>query len=76
LAEQYTQVFAERFSALGNNAREFTELFIEARYSLHEIKPDKQESALEHYRVLLEELRTSGSGWQKTILGAGFLFRI
>jgi hypothetical protein len=76
LPEEYLKIINNKFSAISSYAQDLTGLFIEARYSLHQLGDDQVKAALEDYRNILQELKNSGLAWQRNILKIRFLFEL
>lgn len=76
LPEEYLKAINKRFAAISHYTHDLTNLFIEARYSTHQLKVDQEKQAFENYRNILQELKNSGVAWQRQILKIGFLFEL
>lgn len=76
LPEEYLRAINKRFAAISHYTQDLTSLFIEARYSSHQLNPEQEKQAFENYRNILQELRNSGVAWQRHILKLGFLFEL
>ncbi len=76
LPEEYLGEVNKKFAVVSGYTQELTRLFIEARYSTHQLRPQDQKQAFENYRNILQELKNSGSLWQRQVLKMGFLFEL
>jgi len=76
LPEEYLKIINRRFATISSYAQDLTIIFIEARYSMHQLGLDEVKTAFEDYRNILQELKNSGATWQRRILKIRFLFEL
>ncbi len=74
--EEYSIKVSRRFRNLQSDINLLTTVFLEARYSTHEIIKQQVEKALACYKNILIELKSTGTFWQKIILKLDFVFKL
>ena len=74
--EEYSIKLNRKFKNLGGDLSLITELFLEARYSAHQLVDEQAKKGLNSYRNILKELQNAGAFWQKLILKLNFVFKL
>ncbi|MFH1578503.1 MAG: hypothetical protein ABIC18_05485, partial [Candidatus Omnitrophota bacterium] len=64
------------FKSLQSDYRQISDIFLEARYSSHNILEKQVENAISSYKNIIGELKKKGSSWQKLVLRFNFVFGI
>lgn len=65
---------AAKLSISASDFSSMTNLFVEARYSLHVSTLLQKQKALECYKNVIEDLKKNSPGWVRRLLYMGFLF--
>ncbi len=74
--EEYSIGLIKRFGNVRSDVDLMTGVFLEARYSTHEMIKQQVENALNSYKNILRELKDRGNFWQKIILKLDFVFKL